>query len=67
MKTAQGARMVFGAAAVLLGVISLMWHDSVVPEDGLTVIPSAARNLALKVCTARFLVFYESRSEAAGH
>jgi len=28
MKTAWYARMVFGASAVLLGVIALMWHDA---------------------------------------
>ncbi|HUI79245.1 MAG TPA: hypothetical protein VLY24_15070 [Bryobacteraceae bacterium] len=28
MKTAQYGRIVFGAAAVLFGVIALMWHDS---------------------------------------
>jgi hypothetical protein len=28
MKRASCGRIVFGAAAVLLGVIALMWHDA---------------------------------------
>jgi len=33
MKTGLYGRIVFGASAVLFGVIALMWHDSAKPTS----------------------------------